>query len=403
MMQVIFLVVGLAIGLVVGWLWANARLFRQFQEEREQRVAAETRVAEMERQQAQARSLVEETTAQLRDVFKALSSDALRENRQAFVERAGEVLDPVREALKRYEDHLREIEQKRSQDYGSLDAQIRTLLESERQLRQETGNLVTALRRPEVRGQWGELTLHRAVELAGMVDHVDYVEQPAVQSEGGALRPDMVVYLPGGRRVVVDAKVSLDAYLNALEAADEEARSSCLTQHCRQMREHIRALSAKSYWQQFEPTPEFVVMFVPGESFLHAACSLDPTLIEQAMQERVMLASPTTLVALLHAVAYGWRQEQIARSTQEVSNLGRELHDRIRTFVGHMENVGKGLDKASAAFNQAVGSLETRVLPAARRFRELGAATGEEIPELEPIDTRARELALPEPLDDKES
>ena len=400
MIEVILLIVGLAVGAAVGWLLASFRLFRRLQEEQGQRVAAETRLAEIEKQLEAQKSLVDEATSKLSDTFKALSSDALRTNSQAFVESAKQTLEPLRDALKRYEDHLREVEGQRQRAYGSLEEQLRSLAASEQQLQRETANLVNALRRPEVRGRWGELTLRRAVELAGMAEHVDYVEQVSVAAEGGRLQPDMLVQLPGGRQVVVDAKVSLEAYLNALECADEESRSTCLAQHCRQMKDHVRSLAAKSYWEQFDPTPEFVVMFVPGESFLHAACSIDSALIEQAMQERVVLASPTTFVALLRAVAYGWRQEQIAKSAQEVSDLGRDLYDRLRSFLGHFDRMKKGLETATAAFNQAVGSLESRVLPSARRFRDLGAATGDELPELEPIETQPRQLTAPEVSDD---
>lgn len=400
---ILAVVVGIAAGLVIGWLAAGARAQQaaaaertQAQAEREQRVAAETRLQEMQKQLEAQRSLLEEARTQLSDTFKALSSDALQANSQAFVERAKQTLEPVQEALRRYEEHIRELEQARQRAYGSLEQQLQQMATTEQQLQRETGSLVSALRQPQVRGRWGELTLHRAVELAGMVEHVDYLEQVSTETEGGRLRPDMIVQLPANRQVVVDAKVSLDAYLSAVEAADPETRQSCLTQHCRQLRDHIRALSAKSYWEQFETTPEFVVMFIPGESFLHAACDMDPTLIEDGMQNRVILASPTTLVALLRAVAYGWRQEQIAKSAQEVSDLGRTLYDRLSTFLGHLSNVGKRLKNATEAFNQAVGSLETRVLPSARRFRDLGAATSAELPEVEPVDTQPRELAAPE-------
>jgi len=395
-MDVVLVIIGLAVGAAVGYLFASSRLFRQFQEEREARVAAETRLAEMEKQLEAQKSLVDEATSKLGDTFKALSSDALRNNAQAFVDSAKQTLEPLRDALKRYETQIQEIERQRQQAYGSLESQLKSLATSEQQLQRETSNLVNALRRPQVRGRWGELTLKRAVELAGMSEHVDYSEQVSMTTDEGRLRPDMLVRLPGGRQVVVDAKVSLDAYLSALECSDEESRQACLTQHCRQMKDHIRQLAAKSYWEQFEPTPEFVVMFVPGESFLQAACAVDNAIIEQAMQDGVVLASPTTLVALLRAVAYGWRQEQIAKSAQEVSNLGRDLYDRIRVFLGHFTKIGRQLDSATKSFNSAVGSLEHMVLPQARKFRELGAATGDELPELEPLETQSRQLTAAE-------
>lgn len=402
-MEVVLVIIGLAVGAAVGYLIANTRALRQLhaerdrlEGEREQRVAAETRLGEIEKQLEAQRSLVDEATGKLSDTFKALSSDALRSNSEAFVASAKQTLEPLRDALKRYEDHIREIESQRRQAYGSLEAQLKALAANEQQLQRETSNLVNALRRPQIRGRWGELTLRRAVELAGMTEHVDYTQQVSAETDDGRLRADMIVHLPGDRHVVVDAKVSLDAYLRALEAADEESRTACLAEHCRQIREHIRALAAKSYWEQYEPTPEFVVMFVPGESFLHAACSVDHTLLERAMQDGVVLASPTTLVALLRAVAYGWRQEQIAKSAQEVSNLGGELYDRLRTFLGHFEKVKRGLESATSAFNQAVGSLESRVLPSARRFRDLGAAGGEELPDLPPVETQPRQITAPE-------
>ncbi len=396
MTEVLLLIVGLAVGGALGWLWAGSRLSRRLQQEREERVAAETRLHEIEKQLESHRALVDEAASKLGDTFKALSSDALRSNAQAFVESAQQTLEPLREALRRYEDHLREIEGQRREAYGSLHEQLKALAANEQQLQRETTNLVNALRRPQVRGRWGELTLRRAVELAGMTEHVDYLEQVSAESDGGRLRPDMIVRLPGERQVVVDAKVSLEAYLNAFDTSDEESRDSCLSEHCQQMKRHIRELSARSYWEQFQPTPEFVVMFVPGESFLHAACSIDAKLIDEAMENRVVVASPTTLVALLRAVEYGWRQEQVAKSAQEISELGRQLYERLRRFLGHFQSVGSNLERAAGAFNQAIGSLQTRVLPSARRFRELGAAGGEELPELEPVETQPRQLSAPE-------
>ena len=410
MEQILFLILGLALGVAVGALWAarpahrqreqalamQVDLQRQVQQEREQRVAAETRLEEHRRQLDGQSKLLDEAKKTLEDSFKALASDALDRNSKAFVESAKQTLEPVNQALKRYEEQISKLHTASQQVYGGLSQQLKSLLSSEQQLQRETSNLVTALRQPQVRGRWGELSLRRAAELAGMASHVDYVEQPSVAVEGGRLRPDMIVSLPGGRQVVVDAKVSLDAYLSALEAPDEETRQARLADHCRQLRDHIRQLAAKSYWEQFEPTPEFVVMYVPGEAFLHAACDQDVGLIEYGMENSVVLASPTTLVALLRAIAYGWRQQQIADSAQHVSELGRELYERLRTFLGHLTRVGNGLNSATSAYNQAVGSIESRVLPSARRFEQLGAAVGAELPEVKPVDTQARQLSAPE-------
>ena len=396
-------IVGVVVGAALGWFWASSRLLRQIQAERqlvqterEQRVAAETRAQEIEKQIAAQRSLVDEATAKMSDVFKALSSDALRGNQQAFVESAKQVQEPLRDALSRYEQHVGELEKARREDYGSLTEQVKSLMLAEQQLQRETGNLVNALRRPQVRGRWGEMTLRRVAELAGMSQYCDFDEQVSISVEGGRLRPDMVVRLPAGRTVVVDAKCSLDAYLSAVEATDEAARKTCLVRHCRQLRDHMNALALKTYWDQFPSAPEFVVMFVPGESFLAAAMDEDPKLLDDGLQKKVLLAGPINLIALLRSAALGWRHEQIEENAQKISDLGRQLYDRMRVFAGHMGAVGKRLDSATEAYNQAVGSLESRVLPTARRFQELGAAGGAEIGEIEPVDTRARQLAAPE-------
>lgn len=413
-MQILFLVLGLLVGAAVGWLWANSRALRQRQRDRdellaaqgnlqaqaqadrEQRVAAETRLQEIEKQLATQEQLIEQVRSQLGETFKALSSDALRQNSQAFVESAKQTLEPVRETLRRYEEQIRAIETAYRQTYGSLDQQLKSLLVSEQQLQRETSALVSALRQPQVRGRWGELTLHRVVELAGLSEHCDYVEQVTVESDGGRLRPDMVVNLPAGRQIVVDAKCSLDAYLSAMEAPDDSTRRACLTRHCQQLRDHMNALAQRSYWDQFSAAPEFVVMFVPGESFLAAAVDVDPGLIEDGLQRKVLLASPINLIALLRAVAYGWRQEQVAENALRISDLGRELYDRVRVFAAHLQDLGRRLHSATETYNKAVGSLESRVLPTARRFLDLGAATGAEIPELQPVDTQARQLTSPE-------
>jgi DNA recombination protein RmuC len=255
---------------------------------------------------------------------------------------------------------------------------------------------VNALRSPQVRGRWGEVTLHRVVELAGMTEHCDYVEQVTVETEGGRLRPDMVVKLPGGRTIVVDAKVPLAAYLEATGATGEEDRRGAMARHARQVRDHMGALAAKAYWEQFSTTPELVVMFIPGESFVGAAAQADPTLIEDGMNRKVVVATPTTLVALLHAIAYGWRQEQVATNAEGIRKLGSELYDRLRTLASHFDSVGTALGRAVNAYNGFVGSMETRVLPSARRFRDLGAASGDEIAPLAPVELAPRQPDAPE-------
>jgi DNA recombination protein RmuC len=390
MTEAFYIGVGLVLGLVVGWLWASRG-------EREARVAAETRLAEIEKQREQERSVVEEARAQLGDTFKALSSEALRENTQAFVERATQTMEPLQEALRRYDGYLRE-------SHGSLNDQVKSLRQSEEELRSETRDLVGALRRPGVRGRWGELTFERVVEIAGMSEHLDFEKQRTIGGEGGQLRPDYLVNLPNGRVLVVDVKISCEAYLEALKAEGEEAQQECLRRHSRQLRERMNDLARKSYWDQLEKqgvSPEFVIMFVPGESFLHAACAVDSGLIEEGLEKRVLVTSPISLLGVLRVIERGWREHKITEGAQEVGRLGRELYDRMRRYLEHVREVGSHLDRATAAFNAAVGSLRTRVLPSLGRFRELGAGTGEEIPELEPIDSRPREVAPPEPPEDE--
>lgn len=413
-MEIVWLLLGLVAGGAVGWLWSSVRSGQQLgtlrtaseaqlqqasaqtQAEREARIAADTRLEETNKRIEAQRALLDEATARMSETFKAISSDALQTNSQSFITSAKQTLEPLQQLLNRYEQQLSVIESERQRAYGSLEKQLTQLAVSEQQLQRETTNLVHALRRPQVRGRWGELSLRRAVELAGMSEHVDFSEQVSTETEGGRLRPDMIVHLPGGRDIVVDAKVSLEGYLNALEALDEQARGVCIADHCRQMKDHIRGLSAKNYWDQFPSVPEFVVMFVPGESFLEAACSVDNMLIENAMENRVVVASPTTLVALLRAVAYGWRHEQIEENAQQISELGAELYRRVRTFLGHFAKIGRELESANEAYNAAVGSLERNVLPQARRFKDLGAASGDDVPEITSLDLTPRQLTVPE-------
>lgn len=379
--------------------------------EQTQRAQAEARWAAARQNVEEQRGLLDEAAARLGDTFKALSLDALRESNTAFLQLAQKALAaeldprqqamdgivrPLTETLRRYEEQVRQFESKGQQAYGSVEKQLEMLASRSAELQRETNNLVTALRASNVRGRWGEVTLHRVVELAGMTEHCDYVEQVTVAGEAGRLRPDMVVRLPNGREVIVDAKVPLAAYLDSLSATTEEERQTAMVRHGQQVRHHMNALSVKAYWEEFAKAPAFVVMFIPGESFVAAAAHADPALIEDGMAKGVVVATPTTLIALLHAIAFGWRQEQVAENAERLRKLGGELHDRIQKFAEHLERVGAALGRATGAFNDAVGSLEHRVLPSARRFRELGAAAGAEIAPLKSIDLQPRSLAAPE-------
>lgn len=324
-----------------------------------------------------------------RTSFAALQAEAkgeLSQRQQAI----GELVRPLEESLRRYEEQLRQAEQMRQREYGGLDQQLKFMAESHQRLQQETGNLVKALRAPSVRGRWGEMTLRRVAELAGMVVHCDFIEQDTVGTMEGLLRPDMVVYLPGGRQVVVDAKTVLSAYLDAYEAQDDRQRQAHLRRHADQVRARMEALSLKAYWNQFAQAPEFVVLFLPGEQFLGAALEQDSTLIEDGFAQGVVVATPATLMALLRAVAYGWKQEQLTQHAERAGRLGKELYERMALLVGHLNDIGHALSKSVGAYNKAVGSLESRVLPAARKFKELGISSDKEIGMLETSDVAPR-------------
>jgi len=440
MEQFLFLFAGALFGGVIAWLGLRSRstsLHSQFSMAVEELVAARARLSDLQEANAKLRenlaglnktleherkssleklAILDRATEQLGETFQALSAAALKSNNQSFLELAKTSLEkfqsqakgdlearqlavehlvmPIQESLNKVDEKIQQIEKERGQAYSTLTEQVRSLIGTQEQLRNETGNLVKALRAPSVRGRWGEIQLRRVVEIAGMLPYCDFAEQETVNTADGRLRPDLIVKLPGGKRVVVDAKTPLQAYLEAIEAPDDEVRRLRLADHARQVRDHMTRLSSKGYWEQFEASPEFVVMFLPGETFFSAALEQDPGLIEQGVSQRVIPASPTTLIALLKAVAYGWNQEKLARNAQEISALGKDLHERLRSLAGHLEAAGKGLDRAVESYNKAIGTLESRVMVSARKFAELGAAVTDEIPEIEPIETTTRTLAL---------
>ncbi|MDH3281482.1 MAG: DNA recombination protein RmuC, partial [Gammaproteobacteria bacterium] len=302
------------------------------------------------------------------------------------------MIRPIEQALSKTERQLQQFEHDRREAHGSLTQHLESLGRANQMLQQETRNLVQALRRPEVRGRWGELTLHRLVELAGMVEHCDYVEQAHTETGGGALRPDMIVKMPGGRNVVIDVKTPLDAYLNAVESQNELERNDFLKQHARNVRERVRELAGKKYWEQFEHAPDFVILFIPGDQFLTAALDVEKSLLEDALQKKVILATPTSLVALLRAVAYGWRQEALTKNAQIIRAIGEDLYNRLLTLSDHMGKLGKSLDASVTQFNRLVGSFQSKVLPGSRKFAELGISDKNPIPEPGQVEKTTRQV-----------
>lgn len=417
----LFLLIALGI-LCVGFFlrWMARRIdaknhrLQSLQEENSQLIAklvqAEVQLAEERKAGQEKVLLLSQMREQFVDSFKALSANALNENNQSFLQLAKASLDkyqegaqgdlrrrqdaidnlvkPIRESLNKVDQKINELEKARAQAYGGLCEQVKGLASLHAELRGETANLVKALRQPHVRGRWGEMQLRRVVEMAGMVEHCDFSCQATSTVDKVQRRPDMVVRLPNDQHIIIDAKTPVQAYLDAIEASDEVVRKSKLIDHARQVKTHISQLGAKAYWDQFKPTPEFVILFIPGETFFSAALEQDPSLIEYGAEQKVMIATPTTLIALLRAVAYGWRQEVMTKNMMKIGELGQQLHDRLGILVGHFHDMGKGLQKAVGSYNSAMASMETRVLVTARKFHELGATSTSEIQELEPIECK---------------
>ena len=431
MHETIVLNFGASIGGIIGWLWSTrsrallgselttlhttisardstiAELRTQITERtnelsqlridldivREARVIADTRYAESLRAIEQQKQWLTDAQQQLKDTFSVLSMDALKSNNTVFVNQAEEKLTPLRDCLERYEQQIREMEAARQNAYGSVTTELRFIKETHRELHKQTTNLVTALRAPQVKGRWGEITLKRVVEVAGMSSHCDFQEQVSVDTENGRLRPDLIVTLPGGRTIVIDSKVPLAAYLEAVDAQDETIRRECLVRHARAVRTHMQNLSGKAYWNQFTATPDFVVMFLPGESFFSAALETDRSLIEDGINQRVILATPTTLIALLRTVAYSWQQQQVAENAQRIAEAARELFERVCKFAEHLGKVGDGLRKATEAYNSSVASWTNRVLPSGRRMSELGVTVGDrELVEMDGVEVTTRSV-----------
>jgi DNA recombination protein RmuC len=384
--------------------------------ERQLKVEALTKLEAAQKNYEEQKALIGAMKTEMTDTFNALSSAALKSSSEDFLRLASEhlgkvvsdtkgrlgehqaaldgMIKPLYETLKRYDQQIKSIEEGRHKAYGSLEEQLRAVALTQDNLQRETSNLVSALRKPQVRGRWGEMQLRRVAELSGMSVHCDFTEQQSVDTEKGRIRPDMLVHLPMEREIVVDSKVSLEAYLDAVSAPAEDEKKAKMEKHAQQVRAHMNKLASKEYWSQFKQSPEFVVLFLPGESFLSAAMDSDSALIEDGIQRKVIIATPTTFIALLRAIAYGWRQEQITKNAQEISELGRQLYERMHAFVQHVDNVGSNLEKAIGAYNKAVGSIETRILPSVRRFKELGITGADEIPAIRQIDQKARSLDI---------
>ena len=362
--------------------------------------------------------MLEDIRNNMIDAYKAISASALRENNQTFLDLAKTTLSkymeaaesdfnvrskevknivvPIKDSLDRYDQHIQAMERSREKAYGGLSQQVHSLVKTQQTLQKETGNLVKALRVPHVRGRWGEITLKRVAELAGMQNRCDFFEQQSVYNENGIMRPDMVVYLPGNRQIVVDAKAPLSAYLEALEAETEEEHEILTATHSRQIQSHMHKLAQKAYWKQFSPTPEFVVLFIPGENFFSAALVKNPQLIEEGVNKGVILATPTTLITLLKTVSFAWRQENVSENAKAICELGRELYTRLNSMAKHIDKLGRDIERCTGTYNDVIGSFERRVLTSARRFKDLGISLpgDKDIVRIEPAEKKARKLDI---------
>jgi DNA recombination protein RmuC len=408
-------------GAAAAWLYLRSALSAELSVWKERTNALQTRcdsLTEQVRLETGRRAAAEERVSQMPELFRALSAEALQSNNRAFLDLAeaalskfqenargdlngrqraiDDLVKPLRESLTKVDSKLHELEVARTSAHSVLQEQLKSVASAQNQLQAETANLVKALRMPATRGRWGELQLRRVVEMAGMIEHCDFREQPTLYTDDGRLRPDLVITLPNNLRIVVDAKVPLSAYLDAIETADEGARAARLRDHAAQVRQHVSKLAAKTYWSQLEASPEFVIAFLPAESFFSSALQHDPELIEYGVERRVLLATPTTLIALLQAVACGWRQERLAQNAQAVSELGREIYERLGVLAGYFGKLGQDLDRATRSYNSAIATLESRVLSAARRMKDSGIAVSADLPVLGPVDRSPRPLSTPE-------
>ncbi|MDH5301502.1 MAG: DNA recombination protein RmuC [Gammaproteobacteria bacterium] len=414
-MELLLPIAMLLAGLVAGFAIAALMKQKTIAAQEKTNIELQAKLSNVEAVHAERLATVKQSHEQLSQQFQNLASQALARNNEQFLKLAEQNLKsfqvqsqgdlekkeqaienlvrPIREALEKTQQHIHQAEKERKESYGALNQHLQNLNLSQQALQGETRNLVNALRRPEVRGQWGEMTLKRLAELAGMVEYCDFFEQTTINTEDGRLRPDMIVRLPGGRDIVVDIKTPLDAYLSAMEASDDNQRQIELQRHARHVRDRVKELSSKAYWNQFKNSPDFVVLFIPGEQFLGAALDVDRNLLEDAMKNKVILSTPTSFVALMRAVAYGWRQEALAENAEQIRALGEELYSRLATFGEHLNKVGKSLEQSVGHYNKAVSSFDSRVLPGARKFTELGIAEKKVMADSAQVETLPRQVS----------